>query len=418
MLWLPTAAALFRRALAAHLRISRDLSWRFGCPRAAALSGALAAHLTAALCFFWSGRLISGGPICFLRGRSIPLLPALEIISRGQPARRFAIRAEVAAGVPVIDGVRFATAEAGSATRPHRPDAGRVDAGTAAAGVLTRSKTCSAPVLWCRENLSGRGARAGRQFRQRQRLHRQEGQRGRRDRRRKLPPRPSVATPSEVYVASTGVIGEPLDAGKFALCSTALAKSAKPDAFENAARAIMTTDTYPKLATRTAEIGGVPVHHQRLLQGRRHDRARHGDDAVLPVHRRRHRAGRAAEPARRGTSQTTFNCMTVDGDTSTSDTCLLFATGAAAKRGQQPWPTLRPAPRGFRRGAPGPDARPRIQVAKDGEGLSKFVTFEVDGRRELGRGAQDRARLRQLADPEDRDRRRGPQLGPRRHGRR
>ena len=93
------------------------------------------------------------------------------------------------------------------------------------------------------------------------------------------------------------------------------------------------------------------------------------------------------------TRQTTFNCMTVDGDTSTSDTCLLFATGAAAKRGQ----TARA--RGGRS-----DARESfsgalhdllrdlaIQVAKDGEGLTKFVTIEISGAESWRRGAHDRA---------------------------
>ncbi len=77
---------------------SRSLSWRFSCPRAAALfSGALAAHGSRAVLFL-VGPLDLRRPDLLLRGRSIPLPPALEIISRGQPVRRFAIRAEVAAG--------------------------------------------------------------------------------------------------------------------------------------------------------------------------------------------------------------------------------------------------------------------------------------------------------------------------------
>jgi glutamate N-acetyltransferase / amino-acid N-acetyltransferase len=78
--------------------------------------------------------------------------------------------------------------------------------------------------------------------------------------------------------------------------------------------------------------------------------------------------------------QTTFNCMTVDGDTSTSDTCLVFATGAAAARGQQPMTDA-----GDRRveafGAALHDILRdlAIQVAKDGEGVTKFVTFEIGG---------------------------------------
>ena len=163
--------------------------------------------------------------------------------------------------------------------------------------MLTRSKTCSAPVLWCRESLKHGRARAlvvnsgnanaftGKKGSEAARITAEAAAKA------------VGCEPSEVYVASTGVIGEPMDAGKFAHLLDGLAKSVKPDAFEVAARAIMTTDTYPKLATRTVEIGGVPRHHQRLLQGRRHDRARHGDHAVLHLHGRRDRPAGAAGPA-------------------------------------------------------------------------------------------------------------------------
>ena len=84
--------------------------------------------------------------------------------------------------MPVVPGVRLAACEAGIRYQ-NRTDlmVAVLDPGTVAAGVLTQSKTCSAPVLWCRDNLPARqGAGAGGQLRQRQRLHRQEGQRGRR----------------------------------------------------------------------------------------------------------------------------------------------------------------------------------------------------------------------------------------------
>ena len=78
--------------------------------------------------------------------------------------------------------------------------------------------------------------------------------------------------------------------------------------------------------------------------------------------------------------QTTFNCMTVDGDTSTSDTCLLFATGAAAARGQQPVSEAGdPRLEAFSAALHDLMRDLAIQVAKDGEGLSKFVTFEIGG---------------------------------------
>jgi glutamate N-acetyltransferase/amino-acid N-acetyltransferase len=78
--------------------------------------------------------------------------------------------------------------------------------------------------------------------------------------------------------------------------------------------------------------------------------------------------------------KTTFNCMTIDGDTSTSDTCLMFATGKAAERGQKP--VVKTDSRKLEAFSDALHDLMRdlaIQVAKDGEGLSKFVTFEVEG---------------------------------------
>ena len=92
----------------------------------------------------------------------------------------------------------------------------------------------------------------------------------------------------------------------------------------------MTTDTFPKVATATATIGKADGDHQRHRQGRRHDRARHGDDAVVRVHRRADRRA-ALQALLRPASTDTFNAVTIDGDTSTSDTLLAFATGAAPR---------------------------------------------------------------------------------------
>ena len=157
--------------------------------------------------------------------------------------------------------------------------------------------------------------------------------------------------------------------------------------------------------------------HQRHRQGRRHDRARHGDDAVLRRDRRADRRAGAAGAAVEGGVGKTFNAVTVDSDTSTSDTLLLFATGAAARRGapriaDAKDPRLRP----FRRGA---EQGPEIAGAA-GRARRR-------GRAQAGRGHRDRCEVgalgqahravdRQFAAGQDGDRRRGRQLGPRRHG--
>jgi glutamate N-acetyltransferase/amino-acid N-acetyltransferase len=281
--------------------------------------------------------------------------------------------------LPPIEGVAFATAEAGIRYK-NRTDLllAVLDEGTTAAGVLTQSKTASAPVLVCRKHLKKGTARAlvvnsgnANAF---------TGKKGREavDITVDYAVEAVGCKPHEVFVASTGVIGEPLDATQFAHLLTGLAKEAKADAFEQAARAIMTTDTYPKLATRTALIGDTEVTINGFCKGAgmiAPDMATMlcfiFTDAALPPDVLQDLVAKHA--------QTTFNCMTIDGDTSTSDTCLVFATGRAAERGQKPVTKatskkLQP----FSEALHDLMRDLAIRVAKDGEGLSKFVTFEVE----------------------------------------
>lgn len=284
------------------------------------------------------------------------------------------------AKLPPISGVAFATAEAGIRYKK-RTDLllAVLEEGTTAAGVLTQSKTASAPVLLCRKHLKKGAARAlvvnsgnanaftGKKGREAVNItvaHAAEA---------------VGCRPHEVFVASTGVIGEPLDASKFAHLLETLAARTEADAFEAAARAIMTTDTYPKLATRTASIGDTEVTINGFCKGAgmiAPDMATMlcfiFTDAAVPADVLQDLIGTHVK--------TTFNCMTVDGDTSTSDTCLLFATGRAAERGQKPVTKAK-----SKKLAAFSDALHdlmrdlAIQVAKDGEGLSKFVTFNVEG---------------------------------------
>ena len=286
------------------------------------------------------------------------------------------------ARLPPIDGVRFATAEAGIRYKGRTDLLLAVfDEGTVAAGVLTQSKTCSAPVLQCRAALASGGpasalvvnsgnanAFTGKRGADAVAITVEFAQHA-----------AGAASPHAIYVASTGVIGEPLDPSGFVKLLDGMAKSAALDDFEAAARAIMTTDTYPKLATRSVEIGGVSVTLNGFCKGAGMiapdmatmlcfmftDAAI--DQSVLQQLLSAH-------------AKTTFNCMTVDGDTSTSDTCLLFATGAAAKRGQAPvTDAADPRLKAFDAALQGLMRDLAIQVAKDGEGLTKFVTFEVSG---------------------------------------
>jgi len=279
-----------------------------------------------------------------------------------------------------IDGVRIATAASGI-RYPGRTDLLFVlfDPGTAVAGVLTKSKTASAPVDWCRAHLPHGMARAlvvnsgnANAF---------TGRRGREavELTAKAAAEAAKCQEADIYIASTGVIGEPLDARKIASRLGGLAGEAKGDAYEDAARAIMTTDTYPKLATRKAEIDGVEITINGIAKGAgmiAPDMATmlafiFTDAAIEPV---------ALHDMTAPLVEDSLNAITIDGDTSTSDTLLIFATGAAARRGA-PRIALGDDPRlvGFRAGLAAVLRDLALQIVKDGEGATKFVTVKVMG---------------------------------------
>jgi glutamate N-acetyltransferase/amino-acid N-acetyltransferase len=282
--------------------------------------------------------------------------------------------------MPVVPGVRFAACEAGIRYKG-RTDLmmAVLDPGTTAAGVLTRSKTCSAPVLWCRANLKHGGARAlvvnsgnANAF---------TGKRGSEAARMtaEAAARAVGCRPDEVYVSSTGVIGEPLDATKFAHLIGDLAGKASATAWHDAARAIMTTDTFPKLATRKVTLGGTEV----LINGFAKGAGMIAPDlATLLVYVFTDAAiGRGPLQAMLAAgADKSFNCITVDSDTSTSDTLLLFATGAAASRGARPIEDAT-SPDGQRFAAALDDLLHELAlwVVKDGEGASKLVRIDVAG---------------------------------------
>ena len=128
------------------------------------------------------------------------------------------------------------------------------------------------------------------------------------------------------------MIGEPLDAGRFSHLLAGMVKAAKPAAWREAAGAIMTTDTYPKVATATVKLGDADVTINGIAKGAgmiAPDMATMlsfvATDAPI--------AAPVLQALLSGGVGKTFNAITVDSDTSTSDTLLLFATGAAAKRG-------------------------------------------------------------------------------------
>jgi glutamate N-acetyltransferase/amino-acid N-acetyltransferase len=279
--------------------------------------------------------------------------------------------------MPVIQGVRLAAHAAGIRYSGRNDLMLAVMApGTTVGGVLTRSLTAGAPVELCRAHLKGGAARV---------LVVNSGNSntftGRRGAAVVAATVDAAAAafgckPGEVFVSSTGVIGEPPPADRIAASIVPASAKLREDAWDEAAAAIMTTDTFSKLATRRARIDGVPVTINGFCKGSgmiAPDMATMlayvFTDAAL--------SAAAVQGLIAAGADRSFNCMTVDSDTSTSDTLLMFATGKAGH---------------------GPVARaddPRLDefraqldalliemaqlVARDGEGATKFVTVSVSG---------------------------------------
>src|SRR5947199_960545 len=282
--------------------------------------------------------------------------------------------------MPAIAGVKLTAASAGIRYKG-RTDLllAVMDSGTAVAGVFTKSKCPSAPVEWCRAKLGRGEARAlvvnsgnanaftGNTGRQATKLTAEIAAKALR------------CKPAEVFLASTGVIGEPLDATKFDGVLATLAEQAAPGEWMNAAKAIMTTDTFPKVATATVKLGNAKVTINGMAKGAGMIAP---DMATLlafvftdaPI------AAGALQSLLRDGVEDTFNAVTIDGDTSTSDTLLAFATGAAAANGA---PKINrasdPRLKAFTKAFQAVLADLSEQVARDGEGARKLVEIIVEG---------------------------------------
>ena len=281
--------------------------------------------------------------------------------------------------LPPIAGVRLAAAETGIRYK-NRPDVlmALLQPGTTVAGSFTRSKSRSAPVDWCADNLGGGSARA---------VIINAGNAN------AFTGKAGVATvtavakaaakqlkckPAEIFQASTGVIGEPLNPDFITGALEQLETNADPDRWSAAAQAIMTTDTFPKAATVKAKLGGKTVTINGIAKGSgmiAPDMATMlvfiFTDAALPSKILQKLLARSVDPS--------FNCITVDGDTSTSDTVLLFATGAAGG----PLTSLKSADdtrlKSFARALDSLCMDLAQQVARDGEGAEKFIEIAITG---------------------------------------
>jgi glutamate N-acetyltransferase / amino-acid N-acetyltransferase len=282
------------------------------------------------------------------------------------------------AHLPPLAGVRLATGVAGIKYRD-RTDVllAMLAPGTEVAGVFTRSKTASAPVDWCRAQLKRGQARAlvvnsgnANAF---------TGQAGIAGARAVAEAASAVVgcKTSEVFLASTGVIGEPLPSEKITKILGRVAEDASASGWRAAAEAIMTTDTYPKLATATAAIDGVKVTLNGIAKGSgmiAPDMATLlafvFTDASLPANVLQECLTAAVGPS--------FNSITVDSDTSTSDTLLLFATAKGAKHGAVTKASDKRLT-AFRKSLEMLLLDLALAVVKDGEGAEKLIRVEVVG---------------------------------------
>jgi glutamate N-acetyltransferase / amino-acid N-acetyltransferase len=279
--------------------------------------------------------------------------------------------------MPAIPGVRLATAAAGI-RYAERTDVllALLEPGTATAGVFTRSKCPSAPVEWCRAHLKKSKVRAlvvnsgnanaftGKSGRDACKFTAQ------------IAARAIGCKPGDVFLASTGVIGEPLNAEAFDGVMEGMVARAQPGDFLAAARAIMTTDTFPKVATATATIGRAKVTINGIAKGAgmiAPDMATMLSfiftDAAI--------SAPALQLLLKDGVADTYNAVTIDGDTSTSDTLMMFATGKAG--GPRIARASDPRLRDFKKALHSVLANLSEQIARDGEGARKLVEIVVEG---------------------------------------
>ncbi len=276
--------------------------------------------------------------------------------------------------LPVIGGVRFAAAEAGVRYK------GRLDVmlavcapGTVMAGVFTRSATRSAPVLDCQDKIGQDDDRGTAIIVNSGNANAFTGRNGF-DATQAVTAAVADATglpQARVFSSSTGVIGEALPHARITAVLESMVGALDESAIAQAAQAIMTTDTFPKGSSTVVETASGPIRIAGIAKGSgmiAPDMATMlvylFTDAVI--------SRGALQSIVSGVNDRTFNCITVDSDTSTSDTLLMAATGASGVDAEQDLA-------GFEAGVEQVMLDLAHQVVRDGEGATKFVTISVTG---------------------------------------
>jgi glutamate N-acetyltransferase/amino-acid N-acetyltransferase len=279
--------------------------------------------------------------------------------------------------MPFVNGVRMATAKTETKYKG-RSDLLLIDlvSGTSVAGLLTKSTAPGHPVIWCRDRLPKGKARG---------LVVNAGNANVFTGKSGMQAVEAIAksvgtllhcTKNEVYVASTGVIGEKLDPSKIVEKIATLHDDLQNQNWKDAAIAITTTDTFPKGSHRVLKVGKTTVNLVGIAKGSgmiAPDMATMlgfiFTDAQIPAPILQKLLSRNVK--------STFNSITVDGDTSTSDTLLLFATGAAEHA--LPSSDLDPILKEFEIGLNEVMLDLAKQIVRDGEGAQKLIKINVSG---------------------------------------
>ncbi len=275
--------------------------------------------------------------------------------------------------LPAIDGVRFATVEAGVRYKG-RTDVmlAVLDPGTSVAGVFTRSATRAAPVLDCQDKIGGASDGPAAILVNSGNANAFTGHYGQTsvvEVTQAVAKAAGVAV-ERVFTSSTGVIGEPLPHDRIVTQLEALKAGLSRHAIEDAARAIMTTDTFPKGASAQVQIDGKTVSIAGIAKG---SGMIAPDMATMLVYifTDAQVEQSALQALLSAQTDRTFNCITVDSDTSTSDTLLLCATGASGVDAT--------ANAAFEQALETVMLDLAQQVVRDGEGATKFVEIRVTG---------------------------------------
>nr|WP_314629314.1 bifunctional glutamate N-acetyltransferase/amino-acid acetyltransferase ArgJ [uncultured Noviherbaspirillum sp.] len=282
----------------------------------------------------------------------------------------------VAANLKPVAGLELGHAEAG-VRKANRKDllVMRVAAGTTVAGVFTKNRFCAAPVQVCQANLAaGKGihalvvntgnANAG------------TGEAGLAHARRTCSALAALlgCDAAEVLPFSTGVILEPLPVERIEAGMPQAIANLKEDNWYNAAETIMTTDTQPKAASRTVEIGGKTITLTGISKG-----AGMIKPNMATMLGYLATDAKVAQPVLdqlvRVAADQSFNCITIDGDTSTNDSFILIATGASGVDVGAPGSAGYAA---FEAAVVGLSQELAQMIIRDGEGATKFITVTVE----------------------------------------